>query len=104
MNKIIERIENQASVTGLVSILAEELSPTDLQSLLLEVYRERSRRIQPSAVLSNFESNRFVRPSATSPVALAAWEQVAFSHLPNGFEPSALSPVCHRKVDHDNPI
>ena len=94
MNKIIERIEKQVGVTGLVSILAEKLSPTDLQSFLLEVYGERSHRMQPSAVLSNFEANRFVRPSAISPLALAAWEQVAFSHLPNSFEPVALSPVC----------
>jgi hypothetical protein len=61
---------------------------------LLEVYRERSQRVQPSSVLSEFESNRFVRPSAVSPIALAAWEQVAFSQLPTDFEPLTLSPVC----------
>lgn len=94
MNKIIERIESQTGITGLVSILADQLSPTDLQSLLLEVYRVRSHRIQPSTILSDFESNRFVRPSALSPVSLLQWEQVAFSHLPSGFEPLALAPVC----------
>lgn len=94
MNKVIERIESQTGITGLVSILADQLSPTDLQSLLLEVSRVRSRRIQPSAVLSDFESNRFVRPSAESPISRLAWEQVAFSHLPDSFEPLALAPVC----------
>lgn len=94
MNKVLERIEGQTGITGLVSILAEQLSPTDLQSLLLEVYRARSHRIRPSAVLSGFESNQFVRPSAVSPVSLAAWEQAAFSHLPDSFEPLALAPVC----------
>jgi hypothetical protein len=94
MNKIIERIESQAGITGLVSILAEKLSPTDLQSLLLEVYRVRSQRIRPSTVLSDFESNRFVRPSAVSPVSLLQWEQIAFSHLPSDFEPLSLAPVC----------
>ena len=94
MNKVIERIESQTGISGLVSILADQLSPTDLQSLLLEVYRVRSQRIQPSAVLSDFESNRFVRPSAVSPASILEWEQIAFSHLPGGFEPMALSPVC----------
>jgi hypothetical protein len=94
MNKLIERIESQTGVTGIVSILVDGLSPTDLQSLLLEVYRVRSRRIQPSTVLSEFESNRFARPSAVSPIALLKWEQIAFSHLPREFEPLALSPVC----------
>ncbi|MGC9393562.1 MAG: hypothetical protein ACP5J4_01760, partial [Anaerolineae bacterium] len=94
MNKIIERIERKAGVPGLVSILAEQLSPTDLQSLLLEVYRLRSNQLQPAAVLSDYESNRFVHPSSTSPTSLLRWEQIAFSHLPQEFQPIALSPVC----------
>ena len=94
MNKIIERIETKTGISGLVSILADQLSPTHLQSLLLEIYRIRSSRIHPSAVLSDFEADRFVRPSALSPTSLMRWEQVAFSHLPDGFEPVALSPVC----------
>jgi hypothetical protein len=94
MDKIIERIERQAGVPGLASILADQLSPTDLQSILLEVYRIRSSRMQPSAVLSDYESNRFVRPSAVSPACLVRWAQIAFSHLPQGFQPVALAPVC----------
>lgn len=94
MNEIVERIEREAGVPGLVTILAERLAPTDLQSILLEVYRLRSSQLRPSAVLSNYETNRFVRPSAASPTQLASWEQVAFSQLPQEFEPLALSPVC----------
>ena len=35
----IERIVRQSEVADLVDILTERLAPTDLQSLLLEVYR-----------------------------------------------------------------
>ena len=94
MNRIIERIEREAGIPGLVSILTEKLSPTDLQSLLLEVYRLRSHRIQPATVLADFESNRFVRPSTVSPISLLRWEQIAFLDLPQEFQPIALSPVC----------
>jgi hypothetical protein len=94
MNKIIQRIERKAQVPGLASILAERLAPTDLQSLLLAVYHHRSTKLQPSTVLANYEKDQFVRPSAVSPVALAKWEQVAFSRLPQEFEALALSPVC----------
>jgi hypothetical protein len=94
MSKIIERIEREVGVPGLVSLLAERLEPTDLQSILLEVYRLRARRRQPSAVLSDYEANRFVRPSALSPVRLHDWERIAFSELPAEFQPVALSPVC----------
>lgn len=94
MDKIIERIERAAGAPGLASLLAERLSPTDLQSILIEVYRIRSSLKSPSAVLTDFEANRFVRPSAVSPVSLLRWEQTAFSHLPQDFVTLALSPVC----------
>jgi hypothetical protein len=94
MDKVIERIERTAGVPGLVSLLAERLSPTDLQSLLLEVYRLRSNNMSPADVLADFASNRFVRPSAVSPCTLSRWEQIAFAHLPQEFHPVALSPVC----------
>lgn len=94
MNKIIERIEYAAGIPGLSSILAEQLSPTDLQSLLLEVYRIRSGHVLPPTLLSEFKSNRFVRPSAIPPTALLRWEQIAFTQLPQKFQPLVLSPVC----------
>jgi hypothetical protein len=51
-------------------------------------------RRQPSDVLSDYESDRFVRPTQVSPARLAAWEQTAFSNLPPEFQPLALAPVC----------
>lgn len=93
MNKIVERIERQVNIPGLASLLAEQLTPTDLQSLLLEVYRVRSSRRQPSDVLADFQADRFVRPAPVSPVRLLTWEQLAFSTLPTEFQPLALSPV-----------
>lgn len=93
-DKILERIERVSGVHGLVSILAERLSPTDLQSVLLAVYRLRARRLRPSDVLSDYLSNRFVRPAPVSARALVEWEHVAFSLLPGEFESVVLSPVC----------
>ena len=94
MNKIFERIEREVGVPDLALILANKLSPTDLQSMLLEVYRIRSCRIQPSAILSSFETNRFVQPSMVSPTTLLRWEQIALANLPQEFQPILLSPVC----------
>jgi hypothetical protein len=41
-SKIIARIEREIGIPGLVAALAERLTPTDLQSVLLEVYRQRA--------------------------------------------------------------
>jgi len=94
MSKIIERIERKVGIPGLVSLLAERIEPTDLQSVLLEVYRQRARQRRPSDVLSDYETNRFVRPATIPPSRLHDWERVAFSQLPSAFQLLALSPVC----------
>lgn len=94
MADALERIEREVGIPGLAALLAERLSPTDLQTLLLEVYRLNSQRRQPSAVLADYETNRFVRPSQIAPVRLLAWERTAFESLPSEFGTLALSPVA----------
>lgn len=94
MSKISERIERQLGIPGLAARLAQSLAPTDLQSLLLEVYRLRLSRLQPAQVLSNYQTNRFVQPARASPLDLLKWELVAFEHLPAEFQALELSPVC----------
>jgi hypothetical protein len=94
MSQITDRIEREIGVPGLAAALAERLAPTDLQSLLLEVYRRRAGRRGPAAVLADYESNRFVRPSALAPGRLLEWERVALAQLPPEFEAVELSPVC----------
>lgn len=94
MDKVIARIERQSGIDGLASILAERIEPTDLQSLLLAVYRERARRRSPASVLHDYETNRFVRPSPVPPSRFLEWERVALSALPEDFEAMTLSPLC----------
>jgi hypothetical protein len=94
MSTIIDRIENELGIPGLASILADRLEPTDLQSLLLDVYRQLAVRRTTSAMLDDYTTNRFVRPSRIPPAQLLEWDRLAFSLLPPGFEPVELSPVC----------
>ena len=93
-DKIIERIEREIGIPGLAALLATRLSPTDLQSLLLEVFHQRAQRQQPSEVLATYQSNRLVKPGSVSPAQLLAWERLAYEHLPPEFELVTLSPVC----------
>ena len=94
MQPLLERIERELGLPGLVDRLSQDLTPTDLQSLLLETYRRRASRRRPAEVLADYEANRFVRPAAVSARLLLAWEQLAFAHLPPEFEPVVLAPVC----------
>jgi hypothetical protein len=93
-NPIIQRIERDAGVRDLAEILANRLAPTDVQSLLLEVYSRRAKKREPKALLEDHISNRFTKPSATNPSRLLEWDRIAFSLLPKVFQPIELSPVC----------
>lgn len=90
----IERIVRDTGVHDLVEVLAERLAPTDLQSLLLEVYRRRVARTSPADLLARHEENRFTRPSALDPNAITWFEQLVWSLLPDGYRAIELSPLC----------
>jgi hypothetical protein len=91
---IIARIERELGVPGLVDLLAQRLNPSDLQSLLIEVYRQRAQQQDPAAVLSAYSGSRFTRPSTVPPQRLNAWDAAAFASLPADFEAIALAPVA----------
>ena len=92
-SKSIERIERALNAGALTDRLGA-LAPTDLQTLLLEVYRLQAQRRTPAAVLADYESNRFTRPAAISPIRLLEWERAAFAAAQPDFEPLSLSPVA----------
>src|SRR5207245_10333203 len=93
-NRSVERIEKEAGVPNLADALTNRLAPTDLQSLLLEVYGHRAKKRDPKELLKDHESNRFTRPSPSNPTRLLEWDRIAFSRLPKVFRPVELSPVC----------
>jgi hypothetical protein len=94
MTTITDRIERELGVRGLTSLLAERLEPSDMQSLLLAVYRRLVRRRSTASLLADYTRNRFVVPSSISPVEYLEWDRHAFSLLPRGVEAIELSPVC----------
>ena len=93
MTDPLARIERATGVSDLADLLADRLTTSDLTSLLLEVARRRSVRLQPADVLRQFERDRFVRP-AENAERLSQVEQVALTLVPEDFERVALSPLA----------
>src|SRR5438045_9256665 len=93
-NPIIERIQQEAGVPELIDVLVERLTPTDLQSLLLEVYRRRAVEVKPSQLLERYERDRFVRPSDLAPQVLTDFDRLVWSLLPHQYTAVELSPIC----------
>src|SRR5688572_24615637 len=93
-NAPLDRILRESYGANLLDLLAEQLPPTDLQSLLLEVYRRRAAQQTPASLLASYERNRFVHPSPVNPVALLDVDRLALSLAAPLFEPLELAPVC----------
>ena len=93
-DKIVERIVREVGVKDLVERLSEGLSPSDLQSLLIAVYRRRAELLAPRDLVNQYQHNRFVQPSHASPTTLLEFDRLAYSLLPPAFEPVELSPVA----------
>jgi hypothetical protein len=92
-NAITRRIERELGYPGLTDALVANLSASDLQSLLIEVYRARAERAKDAGILTSAAANHLVQPSTASTRDLAAFDSVAFGTAQD-FEAVELSPVC----------
>jgi hypothetical protein len=77
-----------------LQLLTEDLSGTELNTLLLDVVREKAQKISGPGLLQQYRLNRFVKPSDLPVLELKKAEvellKLFQSHL---FEPVELSPV-----------
>lgn len=78
----------------LFRLLTEDLSGTELNTLLLEVIREKTKKISAPALLKHYQLNRFVKP-ADLPVLELKQAELELLKLfkSHSFEPIELSPV-----------
>ncbi|NHJ87779.1 MAG: hypothetical protein FK734_20120 [Asgard group archaeon] len=92
--KIIQRIEKQVGIPNLEKILADQITPSDVQSLLLSFYQQRAVQRTPNDILSDYKQNKYTNPSTINPLLFNKWDKIAFQCLPNNFEAIELSPVA----------
>jgi hypothetical protein len=93
----LNRVLREAGTPGLMAALAERLSPTDLQTLMLAVLRRRAADVTPGRLLERYERDRFTAPSAMDPAALARLDVLVHERLADhafvGVEPAPVCPL-----------
>lgn len=89
LERILSRLDSERPFESLV----DDIKLTDLQSLMLEVYRRRAARLSPAQVLQRYRDDRFVKPSPQDPRTLLEFDRIAFA-VADEFEPIELSPLC----------
>ena len=92
MSDVIERFWAKLPA-GSRDALVNGLSASELQSVLLDVSRERAAKVTPARLLQRWQQDRFVRPSPADPRRLAKTRQRLWEALPPKFAGVELSPV-----------
>ena len=92
---IVTKILNRIGHPELIHVLAEKLSGTELNSLLLEVFNQRASTVSPPELLNQYQLNRFVKPADLPVLELKRMEldllELFQQHF---FHPLELSPVA----------
>jgi hypothetical protein len=90
-DKIIKGITEKIKNPNLIETLVNELTFSELQSVLLKTMELKVRKRNPGDLLNDYQSNRFVNPSDINPVIHRKLELGIFSLLPENFEIIDLS-------------
>jgi hypothetical protein len=78
---------------GAREAFARGLSPSELQTALLEVSRERAGAVTPARLVQRWREDRFVRPSGVDPRALVKTQAMLWERLPERFAGVEVSPL-----------
>lgn len=91
----IGRILREGAAPGMLDALVERLSPADLQTLMMAVYRRRAAAVTPAHLLRRYERDRFTALSPVDAGDLARLTLLAHECLTrHGFTGLAPAPVC----------
>jgi hypothetical protein len=96
--RILARIAAETRLPRLFPVLSEDLSGSDLQSLLLEVYRARVTAIRGPELLER-ASRDLVAPSTIDPRVFLEFDRTAFE-VAAGFQAIELAPVAPLGLNH----
>jgi hypothetical protein len=93
MDSVSKKITEKAGNPNLLNELVD-LPGSALNSLLLEVFRTRAKKLSATELLKHFQRNRFTIPSTVDPVAFKQFEIRCLELAKaGGFTPVTLSPL-----------
>lgn len=93
--KIIDQIQEKTGQPALLKALEEKLTGSELNSYLLHLFQQRTKKLKPADLLHQFEHNRFVQTAEVDTLSFKflelEWLQYAEQHA---FTPVTLSPLA----------
>ena len=94
MNQILHKILSRTGQPDLLDILAEKLTPSELNTLLLEVMAHQVAKQKPADLLRRYQQNIMGQPSGVDVLDFKKLELLLLqTAVDQAFEPLELSPV-----------
>ncbi len=94
MTNIASNFEKKIGYPGIIDKLTGQLSLSELNSVLLEIFRKAAHKVTPADLMKSYEQNRFVSFSQYDPIDFGEYEiDMLKSARQSGFVPVDLSPV-----------
>ena len=95
MSHISNLFAAKMGYTNLFEELSEKIPASELNTLLLELFRTRAKKVKPVELLRQFEKNRFASPSEVDTINFKEFELRCLKLAKNkGFVPITLSPLA----------
>ena len=94
MKRIIQKLEQKIGIPGLVDKIAMNLSGSELNTFLLNLFSKRTKKITPPVLLQQYRQNRFSSPASIDPIKYKE-DEIFWLQSANykGFKPVLLSPL-----------
>ena len=91
-----DHIISKLDLQDIAKVLSDELSGSELNTVLLDVFNKRVQQETPSSLLSKYEGNKLVKPALLEDVLKYKENELRCYKLiaGRGFEPIELSPVA----------
>lgn len=93
----LERILRKLEKDDLINLLVDRISSSDLNSLLLKVFSEKTKTSSPNDLLKRYRENRFVHPAEVDVLLLKKLEMdvldIASKHSISAIQLSPVAPL-----------
>lgn len=91
-----DHLISKLDLQDIAKVLSDELSGSELNTVLLDIFNKRVQQETPSSLLSKYEGNKLVKPALLEDVLEYKEKELRCYKLiaGRGFEPIELSPVA----------
>jgi hypothetical protein len=94
-NSTLSTLLKKIHIPELIKVLTNNLSTSELNSLLLALFKQKSNGISPAMLFKSYHNNRFVKPSVLDPVKLMKFRiNLLEAAQLKGFQPLEISPLA----------